>query len=675
MATNPNKLSQFWQDLKRRNVVRVITVYTGAAFVILSLVDMIREPFELPNWSFKLVVVILSVGLIIAVILSWIYDIHPEGGIVKTEPADKIKPEEPLKSSKGWKVASYISFVVILVLIVLNIIPRSGKKEINDQSIAVLPFTNESPSSENEYVINGYMASVHEMLCHIKNLKVRARSSTEQFRGSPESIRDIARDLDVGYLLTASGQIYDNRIRLIVQLLDADENIIWSNPYDRQIMDVSDHIDIQSEIASLVAGALQAAITPDEMKLIEKVPTTSLTAYNYCLQGQEEVMKIILGREYGSSLEQAAHFFKMALEYDPGYARAYAELAMVSYYTYTRFTLTGDQYAADYFRSRNLDSMNLLADKALELDDRIANAYYVKGYYEMERGNLTGAMEMMNQALDLDPNYTMAMIGTSSVLEDLNDFVGSMELLHRAAGLEQGTTLAVIYGYFAWRYWEMDLQEPFEHYLNEFVSVSGDSLSYYTLKYYAEFQHGRFDKALSYAQAGYALDTTDRDAVLILGKAYLDLEQYGQAYPYYSRYFSGLDNSGDLDVNDMNRMGYLLSMLGKKEEAQQYFQEMIAHCKRHIRMNTTYGRQGASFDIAGVYSFLGKRDSAYHYLEMYSEKDRQIAYMIAMLQELDPLFEPIRHEERFQQLLYQMEVKYQAEHERVKQWLEENDML
>ena len=78
----PNKLSRFWQELNRRNVVRVITVYTGAAFVILSLVDMIREPFELPNWSFKLIVVILSIGLIIAVILSWIYDINPEGGMV-----------------------------------------------------------------------------------------------------------------------------------------------------------------------------------------------------------------------------------------------------------------------------------------------------------------------------------------------------------------------------------------------------------------------------------------------------------------------------------------------------------------------------------------------------------------------------------------------------------------
>jgi hypothetical protein len=131
MLSEPNKLSQFWQELKRRKVVRVITVYAAAAFVILELVDIITEPFGLPDWTLILVVVLLSVGIIIAIILSWIYDIHPEGGIVKTEPAENVKAEDVPKSSNSWKIASYISFVVIVGLIALNVIPRSNKlKEI-----------------------------------------------------------------------------------------------------------------------------------------------------------------------------------------------------------------------------------------------------------------------------------------------------------------------------------------------------------------------------------------------------------------------------------------------------------------------------------------------------------------------------------------------------------------
>jgi TolB-like protein/tetratricopeptide (TPR) repeat protein len=671
----PNKLSQFWHELKRRNVVRVITVYTGAAFVILSLVDMIREPFELPNWSFKLVIVLLSAGLIIAVILSWIYDIHPEGGMVKTKPVGKSKPEDVPKSSGGWKIASYISFVVIVGLIVLNIITRSDhdRKDL-EKSIAVLPLEYLSEDPGKEYLANGVLDAITGHLSLIEGLRVMPRTSVEQYRENKKSAKEIGEELDVSYLIEGSFQMVGDQVKLIIQLVDAAEgDHVFFREYDREYKDI---FAVQSEVAKTIAREIEVVLTPEEIRRIEKVPTTSLTAYDYWLQGQEEIMKVLLGREYGSSLEQAAHYFKTALEYDPAYARAFAGLAMVSYYNNTSYTLSGGlQYTADELRSTNLDSMNLYANKALELDDRISDAYYVKGYYEQERGNLVEAMKFMKQAMDIDPNNTRAMIGASDILWSQYDFVGSLEMLQRASVLEGDPSQDMAVYLLAWEFWQMDLREPSEHYLNEYVSVAGDSLLYYTLKFYYEGQHGRFDEALPYAKAGYAIDTTDRDATLILGRAYLDLGQYKRAYPYYARYFSELENSGILDVNDMNRMGYVLWMLGKKEEAQQYFHEMIAQSKRHIRMNTIIGRQGASYDIAGVYAFLGEKDSAYHYLEMFKETNYQSAYIITMLKELDPLFEPIRQEERFRQLADQMEAKYQAERERVRQWLEEHDML
>ena len=109
----PNKLSQFWQELKRRNVTGVLAVYIAVAFMVLELVDMISAPFSLPEWSMKVAFFFLLAGLIIMAVVSWIYDFRPEGGIVKTESADKVKDEAMLKSSNGWKIASYISFVVI----------------------------------------------------------------------------------------------------------------------------------------------------------------------------------------------------------------------------------------------------------------------------------------------------------------------------------------------------------------------------------------------------------------------------------------------------------------------------------------------------------------------------------------------------------------------------------
>ena len=137
MPSCPHKLSQFWKELKRRNVVRVITVYAGAAFVIIELINNITEPLHLPEWTPTLVIVLLAIGFPIVIIFSWIYDVHPEGGMERTKPAHKVKTDEIPKSSNSWKIASYISFVVIVGLILLNVIPRSGNINFNTASAKI----------------------------------------------------------------------------------------------------------------------------------------------------------------------------------------------------------------------------------------------------------------------------------------------------------------------------------------------------------------------------------------------------------------------------------------------------------------------------------------------------------------------------------------------------------
>lgn len=177
MPLNLNILSKFWQELKRRKVARTITVYAAAAFVILELSDIVAPSLGLPDWTLNFIIMLLCVGFLIAVILSWIYDMHPEGGIVKTEPAEKVREASAPTSSKGWRIASYISFVVIFGLIVLNIIPLAGKKEILEKSIAVLPFINDSPEQTEMYFIDGTMESILDNLCKIEDLRVVSRTS------------------------------------------------------------------------------------------------------------------------------------------------------------------------------------------------------------------------------------------------------------------------------------------------------------------------------------------------------------------------------------------------------------------------------------------------------------------------------------------------------------------
>ena len=110
MPSHNNGLPRFWQELKRRNVIRVISVYVATAFVILEAVDIIFPRFGFPDWTITFVFSLLVIGFIVSVIISWIYDFHPLGGIVKTEPAKRTSKVEVPRFSNSWKIASYISF-------------------------------------------------------------------------------------------------------------------------------------------------------------------------------------------------------------------------------------------------------------------------------------------------------------------------------------------------------------------------------------------------------------------------------------------------------------------------------------------------------------------------------------------------------------------------------------
>ena len=121
MSANPNKLSQFWKELKRRRVIHVITVYASAAFVIIELINNLAEPLSLPQNLLTIVVIILAVGFPLAIILSWLYDLTSEG-VEKTKPIEEVKAGDKTGVPNAWKIATYVSFVVIIGLVTFNIL-------------------------------------------------------------------------------------------------------------------------------------------------------------------------------------------------------------------------------------------------------------------------------------------------------------------------------------------------------------------------------------------------------------------------------------------------------------------------------------------------------------------------------------------------------------------------
>ncbi len=314
----PNKLSRFWYEVKRRNVHRLMAIYAGTAYVIFEASTLIFPRWGLPEWTIDLVLYLLILGAIITFVVSWIYDITPEG-IRKTKPVSELQESEVRTTPNGWKIASYISFVVIVGLILLNILPRNKRtEEITDleKPIAILPFKNISPDSENQYLLDGIMEAIINYLTKVENVRVIASTSVERYRGTDKPISEIGKELNVNYILEGSGQKYDENFRLTTKLSEShDGSLIWSNSYDREIQDI---LDVQMEIAHKIVSELQVKLNSNDRENLRKRPTFSEEAYQKYLLAQ---------RIRNSNYINAIELVKEAIEIDPLFGEAYVRLS------------------------------------------------------------------------------------------------------------------------------------------------------------------------------------------------------------------------------------------------------------------------------------------------------------------------------------------------------------
>ena len=665
MPDKPGNLEQFWIELKRRKVIRVIIVYAAASFVILELASIIQEPFGLPDWTIKFVFVILCVGLVISIILSWIFDITPEG-IEKTKPVHKESKEDKPVTSRSWKIASYISFVVIAILIVFNIFPRtnqSDKKAILEKTIAVIPFIDDSPGKDNMHIINGIMEDLLINLQSIKDLRVPGRTSVEQYRNNPKPIPEIAKELGVNYIVGGSGQKLGSHYTLRVQLQEGATGMqLWGEKFEQDIESMEDIVDFISEIAGSIAEELQAVITPEEKQLIDKIPTSSLTAYELYQKGQEEFYTYYRDKDKMEALVNAKGFYRSALESDPAFAKAYTGLAQAYWYQLGRIW--------EGNRPDNcLDSVLFMANLGLKYDDQLADGYILRGDYYAKSGKRELAIEEYDKALKINPNHWTAYHQLGSFYIGY-DFVKSLQYFYKAASLIHGPEEPAWLRRGIWgAHNHIGLIEKSDSYLLKALKLDGDSLEHYVHSSQTENHSGNFKKSIALAKKGYAIDSNRISILLNLGYSYLYLGQYEEAIKHFTKIGEPIETHTLTKIY----LGYAYWRIGSEKEAEK-------HILENIRRLNKLKEQGEATDLrigyalAGGYAFLGENDKAYDNLRIYIE---QIVPHRAQVRgfNIDPLFDSIRDEPEFQQLVREAEAKYQAEHERVRQWLEENNLL
>jgi TolB-like protein len=265
-----------------------------------------------------------------------------------------------------------------------------------EKSIAVLPFINDSPDQENTYFINGVMEEILNNLQKIRDLRVISRTSVELYRGQKKSISEIADELDVNYIVEGSGQKYGKTFCLRTQLIKAErETHLWAESFQEEIKKVTDIFNIQMQIAETIAEKLKVFITPQEKKLIEKVPTKNMAAYDAYLKGQIYWRKLT-----SNDLDTAMQYFNLAMEKDPESALAYAGISGV---------WLGRQQLGFASPEEAGEKVFEAASKALELDPSSAEVHYtLAGMHTWGMWDWDSGEAAFKRTLELNPNHSEA---------------------------------------------------------------------------------------------------------------------------------------------------------------------------------------------------------------------------------------------------------------------------
>jgi tetratricopeptide (TPR) repeat protein len=355
------------------------------------------------------------------------------------------------------------------------------------------------------------------------------------------------------------------------------------------------------------------------------------------------------------------------LKCDSSFAQAYTGLAGVYW---VKHLFIDKEYLSENFG----DSVLILTHIALSFDKQLSEAYTLRGKYYSEIGKPEQAIEEFDKAIKLNPNDWMAYDGKAGFYYG-TDIVNGINYLQKAASINRGRELPTILTEIGFAYFCAGFPDKAKQYWQDRLKLDGDSSTYYFWLAVNEFWLENFNKSIEFAERGYTIDSTNEDMLDMLGKGNAWLGQYKESLKYYKKELEILKKKGELDINGMASIGYVYLQNGYKEEAENYFNEQIKNCNWTIELKRSWGQKLYEYyDLASAYAPIREKDKAYKNLRIFNQIQRVPLWMVTCMKD-DPLFNSIRNEPEFQQIARDIEAKYQAEHERVRKWLQEQGML
>ena len=356
------KIGNFFAELKRRNVYKVAIAYVVAGWAFSQGIAQVFPVFDVPNWIIRLIVLLIILGLPVALVLAWMFEITREG-IKRTEDVD---PTKPHTIHGAWIYIAIVGLSVSVALFYLgrySATSREASTRALQKSVAVLPLLNESGDPHDEYFSDGLSEELIAALGQIGGLKVIGRSSSFRFKDRKEEPKVIGEKLGVGTLLEGTVRKQGDRVRIVAALVNAADGItLWTRTFDRELKDI---FDLQEEIARAVADSLKITLLGGDARSAQGAAPSNVEAHNAYLQGHFHFL-----RRNIDDYRKAISYFDDAIRFDANYALAYAERAEA-------WTLVGDlagERPTAYPKARSD------AEKAVAIAPSLAEAHAALGW-------------------------------------------------------------------------------------------------------------------------------------------------------------------------------------------------------------------------------------------------------------------------------------------------------
>ncbi|MFC1701909.1 tetratricopeptide repeat protein [Pseudomonadota bacterium] len=429
----------FFNELKRRNVVRVSIAYVVVSWLLIQAAGVLEPALLLPDWVDRVVTVLLLIGFPIVILFAWAFELTPEG-VKLTKDVDRNRSITPVTGKKlEYFTIAALSLVVVFFLIkefvplgdqaaqqaeVLDTPADTGAaktEQAETQSIAVLPFEDYSENADQDHFSRGIAEEILNLLAKTNGLRVAARTSSFAFAGSEVDIREIGAKLNVDTVLEGSIRKSGDKIRITAQLIKIEDGYhLWSETYDR---DYSDIFKIQDEISAAIMASLKVHLLGEEAQPVVTERTHNMDAYSAYLIGKERLA--LLGKD---NIELAIKKFEESIQIESDYAPAHASLARA--WLMLEYEPKGPE-------KEQVDLVVIPAiERAVELSPDLPEVIAVRGLHHMYRFRYDEARRDFDRAIELNPNYALAYLWRSETFYEQEKFLDMLADKEKAYALD-----------------------------------------------------------------------------------------------------------------------------------------------------------------------------------------------------------------------------------------------